>query len=167
MNPWNGASSSILPGCEKAIGGRRGFPGTSALSTPARSRDVYNGRIETLLTAVLVDADSGLAFRSLRSCRRAGDGAKTNGVAFTGVTNAIISADRRSRSTSLFPKRRVANSWWRPGTLGMDGKLTDDAQAGLRGERCCLAGRDARGATSVWRTLQAEGGVPASAGKAL
>jgi hypothetical protein len=37
MNPWDGASSSILPGSEEGIGGRRALPRTSAPSTPARA----------------------------------------------------------------------------------------------------------------------------------
>ena len=37
MNPWNGASSSILSGSEEGIGGRHALPRTSAPSTPARA----------------------------------------------------------------------------------------------------------------------------------
>ena len=55
MNPWNGASSSILPGSEEGIGGRHGFPGTLA------GADVYNEWIETLLTSMLDDTGLHLA----------------------------------------------------------------------------------------------------------
>ena len=55
MNPWNGPSSSILPGSEEGIGGRHGFPGTLA------GADVYNEWIETLLTSTLDDTGLRLA----------------------------------------------------------------------------------------------------------
>ena len=57
MNPWNGASSSILPCSEEAIGGRHDFPGTSTIDPVALAgADVCNERIETLPTAMLDDA---------------------------------------------------------------------------------------------------------------
>ncbi|MEA2845503.1 MAG: (2R)-3-sulfolactate dehydrogenase [Rhodospirillaceae bacterium] len=37
MNPWDGASSSILPGSEEGIGGRHALPRICAPSTPARA----------------------------------------------------------------------------------------------------------------------------------
>jgi hypothetical protein len=55
MNPWNGASSSILPGPEESIGERHGFPGTLA------GADVHNEWIETRLTSMLDDTGLRLA----------------------------------------------------------------------------------------------------------
>jgi hypothetical protein len=91
MNPWNGPSSSILPGSEEGIGGRHGFPGTLA------GADVYNEWIETLLTSMLDDTGLCLAVEQAmaRPKRRCFSPASST---------AITSARRRGTSSRSAPR---------------------------------------------------------------